>query len=79
MSDFYTPPFWKEGLGTSEGLDPAEGERPHASWLRLVESYLKDTGMAGLASPWAMARRKTKEYRRKTDAVTRCSGVCPHT
>ena len=21
---------------------------PHASWLRQVESYLKDTGMAGL-------------------------------
>ena len=24
--------------------------RPHASWLRQVESYLKDTGMTGLAS-----------------------------
>ena len=24
--------------------------RPHASWLRKVESYLKDAGMAGLAS-----------------------------
>ena len=32
--------------------------RPHASWLRQVESYLKDAGMAGLASAWAMARRR---------------------
>ena len=47
--------------------------RPHASWLRQVESYLKDTGMAGLASAWAMARRRPKEYRRKVDAATRCS------
>ena len=23
---------------------------PHASWLRKVEAYLKDAGMAGLAS-----------------------------
>ena len=56
--------------------------RPHASWLRKVESYLKDAGMAGmagLASAWAMARRRPKEYRRKVDAPTRCSGVCPHT
>ena len=51
--------------------------RPHASWLRKVESYLKDAGLAGLASAWAMARRRTKEYRRKVDAATRCSGVCP--
>ena len=53
--------------------------RPYASWLRQVESYLKDTGMASLASVWAMARRRTKDYRRKVDAATRCSGVCPHT
>ena len=44
-----------------------------------TEAYLKDMDMAGLASVWAMARRKTKEYRRKVDAATRCSGVCPHT
>ena len=50
-----------------------------ASWLRKVESYLKDTGMAGLAPAWAMARRRPKEYRRKVDAATRCSGVCPYT
>ena len=53
--------------------------RPHASRLRQVESYLKDTGMASLASAWAMARRRLKEYRRKVDAATRCSGVYPHT
>ena len=36
--------------------------RPHASWMRQVESYLRDTGMAGLASAWAMVRRRPKEY-----------------
>ena len=51
--------------------------RPHASWLRQVESYLKDAGMAGLASTWAMARRRPREYRGKVDAATRCSGVWP--
>ena len=49
---------------------------PCRGW-RQVETYLKDMGMAGLASVLAMARRR--EYRRKVDAATRCSGVCPHT
>ena len=40
-------------------------------------SYLKDMGISGLASAWAMARRRPKEYRRKMDAPRRCSGVCP--
>ena len=53
--------------------------RPHTSWLRQVESYLKDTGMVGLASAWAIARRRSKEYRPTVDAATRCYGVCPHT
>ena len=44
-----------------------------------TEAYLKDMGMAGLASAWAMARLRLKEYRHKVDAATRCSGVCPHT
>ena len=44
-----------------------------------MESYLKAAGMAGLASAWAMARRRPKEYRLKVDAAKRCSGVCPHT
>ena len=43
---------------------------PHISWLRHVESYLKDAGMAGPASARAVARRRPKEYRRKVDAVT---------
>ena len=43
---------------------------------RQVVVYLNDAGMAGLASSWAMARRRPKEY---VDAATRCSGVCPHT
>ena len=60
------------------GFDHAE-RRPHALWLRQVESYLKDTGLAGLASAWAMARRRQKKYRRKVDAATRCSGVFLHT
>ena len=52
--------------------------RRHASWLRQVESYLKDSGMAVLASAWAMCRRRPREYRRKVDTATRCSGVCFH-
>ena len=44
-----------------------------------TEAYLKDAGIADLASAWAMARRRPKEYRRKVDAATRCSGICPHT
>ena len=32
--------------------------RPQASCLRQVEAYLKDMGMTGLASAWAMARRR---------------------
>ena len=44
-----------------------------------TEAYLKDMDMTGLASAWAMARRRPKEYRRKVDAATRCSGVpSPH-
>ena len=53
--------------------------RSHASWLCQMESYLKDTSMAGLAFACAIARRRPKEYRCKVDAATRCSGVCPHT
>ena len=34
--------------------------------------------MTGLASAWAMARRRTKGYRHKVDAATRCSGVSPY-
>ena len=41
-------------------------------------AYLKDTDMKGLASAWAMARRRQKDYRCKVDAAMRCSGVCPH-
>ena len=44
-----------------------------------TEAYLKDMGMTGLASAWVMARRRPKEYRRKVDAATRCSGKSPHT
>ena len=29
--------------------------RPHASWLRKMESYVEDAAMAGLASAWTMA------------------------
>ena len=51
--------------------------RSHASCLRQMEIYLNDTGVAGLVSAWAMARRRPRDYRRKVDAATRCSSVCP--
>ena len=50
--------------------------RPHASWLLQVESYLKDAGMAGLASAgrwpdegrWSTVARWTR--RRAASAYT---------
>ena len=36
--------------------------------LGFLEAYLKDMGMAGLASAWAMARQRTKEYRHAAPA-----------
>ena len=36
------------------GAGPCRGGA-HTSWLRQVESYLRDTGMAGPASAWTMA------------------------
>ena len=39
-----------------------------------TEACLKDMDMTGLASAWAMDRWRTKEYRRRVDAATRCSG-----
>ena len=53
--------------------------RPQASWLRQVESYLKNMCMICPASAWAKAWQRPKEYRRKVDAATRFSGECPHT
>ena len=58
-----------------------------------AECMSKDVVLTSLVSAWAMDRRrsnwriwtwrtwrlKPKEYRRKVDAATRCSGVCPHT
>ena len=38
--------------------------RPHLLWLR-HESYLKVKCVAGLASAWAMTRRRSHEYRRE--------------
>ena len=91
---FYVRPFERtEWLGHAEGASTgfmvasggglSEGHGHGGSWVCLgdgqSEAYLKDTGMAGLASAWAMARRRPREYRRKVDAATRCSGVCSHT
>ena len=45
--------------------------RTHASWLRQIECYLKDTGMVGLASAWALARRRPREYRHKVALLRR--------
>ena len=43
-----------------------------------TDAYLRVMGMTGLTSAWAMARRRPKEYRRKVDTATRCSGVRPY-
>ena len=67
---------WSSGPSMTRGRLSCD---PYTAWLRQVDSYLKDTGMAGLASARAMARRRPKEYRRKVDAATRCSDVCPDT
>ena len=41
----------------SRGWTMSRG-RSQASCLRQVKAYLKDMGMAGLASAWTMARRR---------------------
>ena len=43
------------------------------SWMNITLFRI----CSGLASAWAMARRRPKEYCRKMDAATRYSGVCP--
>ena len=54
--------------------------RPHPSWLRPMEEYLKDVkGVTGLASAWSLAKRNPRRYRSKVDAAKRCLGVCSHT
>ena len=78
------PPY--SSLSRSEGLVHAEG-RSQASWLRQVGPYLNDTGMADLASVWAMARRRPKEGRKMdaTEGIARwtrrraASAYAPHT
>ena len=54
-------------------------ENTQVSWLRHVETYLTDMGIAGPACDWVMISPRPKEYRRKVDAATRYSGVCPKT
>ena len=36
-----------------------------------TQADLKDMGLTGLASAWAMARRRPREYSRKVDALLR--------
>ena len=38
---------------------------------------MRDTGVEALASAWAMARRRPKEYRRKVDAATYAPAYAP--
>ena len=84
-------PLWAYGTSPCGGCRPSDSllsrfewldyveERPQALRLRQVESYLKDVDMTGLASAWAMDRRRPKEYRRKVDAATRCFVACFNT
>ena len=46
-------------LSGSGDLDHARGHR-HASWLRQVESYLKEMDMMGTAFAWTMVRRRPR-------------------
>ena len=59
-----------------EWLDHAEG--PTACFM-VAPGGVQSEGYehGGPASAWAMARWRPKEYRRKVDGATRCSGVCP--
>ena len=65
------------GLALSEGYGHNGPGVCHGSGQ--TEAYVRDMGLTGLASAWAMDRRRPKEYRHKVDAATRCSRVCPHT
>ena len=49
---------------------------PHASWLRQMESYLRDMGSDGLDVCLGDGQTESEKYRREVDAATRCSGVC---
>ena len=69
---FPNPVFSGSGGGTMPRC------RPHASWFRQVQFYLKDMGVAGLASAWMMAVH-TQKYCRKMYAATRCSAVYIYT
>ena len=60
------------GILSSGGLGSTGAKK--MTFIRIVQ-FIKGLEVirAGLASVWAMARRRTKEYRRKVDAATRCS------
>ena len=51
--------------------------RQQASLLQL-ESYLRNTGMAGPASALAMGRRRPKKCRCNVHAATRYADLCSH-
>ena len=50
----------------SEWLDHTEGV-PTGSWSLQVESYLRDIGITGPGSAWAVARQRLNEYCCKVD------------
>ena len=65
-------------MSGSEGLKHAEGP-PACFVVASGGSLYEDMDVMVPASDWAMARRRTKEYRRKVDLATRCSGVFSNT
>ena len=69
---------WRiESCRNPGGLDHAEGQP--ACFVVVSGGVLSQEYGRGGTGVGAKARRRPKEYRRKVDAVTRCSGVCPHT
>ena len=61
----------------SEGLD--QTEEASTSFMIASGGVLSNGYRHGLTSAWVMAKRRPKEYRRKVDAVTCCSGIYHHT
>ena len=73
----HVPPQLSDRSSTNSNNWKSEGRPGICLGIGQTQAYLKDIGMTGLASAWAMARQRTNEYRYKVDAATRFYGVSP--